>query len=74
MVTGEKWGSLFLSKPGFEIRSKRDVFSYIGSKTARIGVPIPPLVGSIIQGTLILSLVISEMGRVLSALRGCFEE
>lgn len=32
VVTGEKWGSLFLSKPGSEIRSKRDVFSYIGSK------------------------------------------
>lgn len=36
VVTGEKWGSLFLSKPGSEIRSKRDVFSYIGSKTARL--------------------------------------
>lgn len=56
-----------------ERRSKKDAFSYIGSKAAWTGVPTLPLVGPVILGSLVLRLVLSEMGRETSALQGCFE-
>lgn len=52
-----------------ERRSKKDAFSYIGSKAAGTGVPTLPLVGPVILGFLVLS----EMGREISARQGCFE-
>lgn len=67
-------GLPFSFQASIEIRSKKDAFSYIGSKAAWTGVPTLPLVGPVILGPLVLRLVLGEMGRVISTLRSCFEE
>lgn len=68
----KKAGLPFSFQASIEIRSKKDAFSYIGAKAAWSAAPTLPLVGPVVPGPLVL--VLSEMGRVLSALRRCLEE